>query len=211
MAKTYLVRHGESVANTKGIYQGQTFNTPLSDMGKLQAKALAKYFGGVEIRKILASPLLRTKQTAQEVADLKNIEVIDTLDVIETNHSEWEGVNKKIIEEKWPDVYKTWMETPADAKFPKGETFLETQERIINWWEGMTKNEENTLVVTHDNIIRILVAHALGLLLNNIWKFELNPAAVTVIETNGNNQRLIALDEKKHLQNLLVDLKKHAF
>lgn len=211
MAKTYLVRHGESVANTKGIYQGQTFNAPLSDMGKLQAKALAKYFESLEIKKIIASPLLRAKQTAQEVADLKKINVVNSMEVIETNHGEWEGVNKKIIEKKWPDIYKTWMETPADAKFPKGETFLETQERIIKWWESVTKNEEDTLVITHDNIIRILVANVLGLPLNNIWKFELNPAAVTIIETNGNNHRLIALDEKKHLQNLLVDLKKHAF
>lgn len=211
MAKTYLVRHGESVANTKGIYQGQTFNTPLSDMGKLQAKALAKYFESLEIKKIIASPLLRTKQTADKVALLKNLDVIDTLEVIETNHGEWEGVNKNIIQKKWPAIYKTWMETPADTKFPKGEIFLETQERILNWWNNMITNNEDTLVVTHDNIIRILVANILGLPLNNIWKFELNPAAVTIIETVEGKHRLLALDEKKHLQDLLVDLKKHAF
>lgn len=211
MAKTYLVRHGESVANTKGIYQGQTFNTPLSDVGKLQAKALAKYFDEVNIKKILASPLLRTKQTAQEVADLKNMNVVDTFEVIETNHGEWEGINKKIIEEKWPEIYKTWIETPADTKFPKGEAFLETQERILNWWNNMVSKNEDTLVVTHDNIIRIIVANVLGLPLNNIWKFELNPAAVTIIETDENTYHLLALDKKKHLQNLMSDLTKHAF
>jgi len=210
MAKIYLVRHGESVANTRGIYQGQTYNTPLSCMGKKQAEALAKFFEDKDINKILTSPLMRTKQTAQKVANLKHLEIFDTLEVIETNHGEWEGLEKKVISTKWPNIYQLWQKKPSEVKFPGGETFLETRKRVIRWWNCIIKENTNLLVVTHDNIIRIILAEVLGLNLDNIWRFQLNPAAVTIVEVENGNYHLLALDEKSHLKELLVNLGNHA-
>ncbi len=210
MAKIYLVRHGESVANTKGIYQGQTYNTPLSVMGKKQAEALAEYFADKDIGKILTSPLIRTKETAQKVASLKHLRVFIAPEIIETNHGQWEGLEKQVILEKWPNIYQLWLTKPSEVKFPEGETFLETRKRIIHWWSRVTKEETDLLVVTHDNVIRIVVAEILGLNLDNIWKFQLNPAAVTVIEAEDGNYHLLALDEKSHLKELLVNLNNHA-
>lgn len=210
MAKIYLVRHGESVANTKGIYQGQTYNTPLSVMGKKQAEALANYFKDKDINMILTSPLMRTKETAQKVANLKHLKIFDTPEIIETNHGEWEGLGKKVISDKWPNIYQLWLKRPSEVGFPGGETFLETRKRVICWWNSMNKEDINILVVTHDNIIRIIVAEVIGLSLNNIWRFQLNPAAVTIVGAENGNYRLLALDEKSHLRKLLVNLSNHA-
>jgi len=210
MAKIYLVRHGESVANTKGIYQGQTYNTPLSLMGKKQAEALAIYFKDVEIDKVLTSPLIRTKETAQKVATLKQLPLIEVDEIIETNHGQWEGLEKKVIFDKWPNIYQLWLTKPAETEFPGGETFRETKKRIASWWNDIIQKDENILVVTHDNIIRIIVAKVIGIPLNNIWKFQLHPAAVTVVEIDGENQIILSLDDKRHLNNLIADLGKHA-
>lgn len=210
MSKIYLVRHGESVANTKGIYQGQTYNTLLSNVGKKQAEALANYFVDKEVEMILASPLRRTKETARKVANLKHLKIFDTPEVIETNHGEWEGLEKKVILNRWPNIYQLWLNKPSEVRFPGGETFLETRKRIICWWNRITKEDTNLLVVTHDNIIRIIVAEILGLDLDNIWKFRLNPAAVTVIEVQNGTCQLLTLDEKSHLKELLVNLNNHA-
>ncbi len=210
MAKIYLVRHGESVANTKGIYQGQTYNTPLSVMGRKQAKALAEYFTDIKIDKIFASPLIRTKMTAQEVADIKKFEVFEIPEITETNHGEWEGLEKKVILAKWPNAYQLWLTRPIEVKFPHGETFKETSRRVLRWWNCTVKKDKNLLVVTHDNVIRIIVAKTLGLDFNNIWKFQLNPAAVTTIEVENGECRLLSLDEKSHLEKLLVNLSNHA-
>ncbi len=210
MAKIYLVRHGESVANTKGIYQGQTYNTPLSAVGEKQADALAKYFENIDLNRILTSPLIRTKETARKVADLKRMKIFETTEIIETNHGSWEGVEKQMIEKRWPNLYQLWLNKPGDVGFPEGETFRETEKRVLGWWNDLLKKNGNLLVVTHDNIIRIIVADVLGLDLNNIWKFQLHPAAVTTIETEGGKTRLLELDEKNHLENLLVNLKNHA-
>lgn len=210
MAKIYLVRHGESVANTKGIYQGQTYDTPLSFVGRKQAEALARYFADKAVCKILTSPLKRTKETAQKVADIAHLEIFDTPEIIETNHGEWEGLEKKVISNKWPNIYELWLKKPSEVKFPGGETFLETRKRIVYWWNRTTKEDANLLVVTHDNVIRIIIAEILGLNLDNIWKFQLNPAAVTIVEVGEGSCRLLALDEKSHLEKLLVNLENHA-
>ncbi len=210
MAKIYLVRHGESVANTKGIYQGQTYDTPLSVMGKKQAEALATYFADKTVCKILTSPLKRTKETAQKVADIAHLEILDTPEIIETNHGEWEGLEKKVISNKWPNTYELWLKKPSEVKFPGGETFLKTRKRVIGWWDCIIRKNTNLLVVTHDNVIRIIVAEILGLNLDNIWKFQLNPAAVTIIEVKDRDCHLLALDEKSHLEKLLVNLGNHA-
>lgn len=210
MAKIYLVRHGESIANTKGIYQGQTYNTPLSVMGKKQAEALARYFEDVEICKVLTSPLIRTKETAGKVAGLKQVPLFEVGEIIETNHGQWEGLEKKVILDKWPNIYQLWLTKPAEVKFPGGETFLETRMRVLYWWNKVIKEEHDVLVVTHDNIIRIIVAEVLGLNLNNIWKFQLHPAAVTTILVDGETVGLLNLDDKRHLGNLMADLTAHA-
>lgn len=210
MAKIYLVRHGESVANTKGIYQGQTYNTPLSAVGEKQAEALAKYFENIDIDKILASPLIRTKETAQKVANRKHLKVFNTPEIIETNHGQWEGVEKRMIEKRWPNLYQLWLNKPGEVGFPEGETFRETEKRVLDWWNNLVNKNGNRLVVTHDNIIRIIVADVLGIDLNNIWKFQLHPAAVTTIEVESGSLRLLELDDKKHLGRLLTDLTVHA-
>jgi probable phosphoglycerate mutase len=210
MAKIYLVRHAESVANTKGIYQGQTYDTELSVVGKKQARALANYFTNIKVDKIFASPLLQTKETAHAVTRLKQTNIFETPELIETNHGQWEGLEKKIISDRWPNLYQLWLTRPSEVKFPEGETFLETKKRVINWWNKRVDKDENVLIVTHDNIIRIIIAEVLGLDLDNIWKFQLSPAAVTVIEVEKGNYKLLTLDEKHHLKNLLVNLSNHA-
>jgi len=62
-----VVRHAESVANTEGIYQGQTYDTDLSELGKKQTKALANRLNDLELRKIITSPLKRTYKTAGSI------------------------------------------------------------------------------------------------------------------------------------------------
>lgn len=211
MAKIYLVRHGESVANTKGIYQGQTYDTPLSAMGKRQAMALARYFENVTIDKIFASPLIRTKETAQKVASFKHVEIVNTREIIETNHGQWEGLEKRVILNTWHNLYQLWLTKPSGVTFPGGETFQETKRRVVWWWNNIIKENTDLLVVTHDNIIRIIVSEVLGLKLDNIWKFNLHPAAVTIIEIDNSRAcKLLVLDDKCHLNNLMVNIGNHA-
>lgn len=211
MAKIYLVRHGESVANTQGVYQGITYDTPLSQLGNKQAMALAEFLGNIKLGKIYASPLTRTRQTAQAVANLQKLDVELSLEVLETNHGEWEGKRKGEIVKLWPELYKRWQKFPSRVQFPEGEHFLDTQKRVLDWWNNLeSQSLTDTLVVTHDNILRIIIAKVLNMKLNRIWKFHLQPAAYTVVEVDDGVAKLVELNSMDHLGGMQANLAIHA-
>jgi len=211
-SKTIIVRHGESIANAEGVYQGQTYDTDLSELGLKQAKALANKARGLGIKRIVASPLKRTYQTALEVARELDLSVEVNTHILETNHGEWEGKSKAWIEKKHGQVYQNWLRNPAITYFPGGETFRQTFERVNKFLDETLLKD--TLVVTHDNIVRIMAILADGLTLNDIWKYEIEPAALNFFEVNimnGKNKlKVLKLNETEHLRGIRADLKRHA-
>lgn len=208
MAKYYFIRHAESVANAAGIYQGQTYDTGLSDRGKIQAKLLGDNFKN-DIGCVVTSPLARTRATATELIRTTQATLLIEPAILETNHGLWEGKHKVFIQQTWPKMYKTWQETPAEAKFPKGESFRQTQKRIIDWWNNFNLNKD-AAIVTHDNIIRIVIADVLNVGLNDIWKFNLLPTAITTIEKCNHETKVIELNNNNHLDDELKDISAHA-
>ncbi len=211
MVTIYLVRHAESIANTKGMYQGITYDTHLSDAGKKQAVALAERFADVPLNTILASPLTRTMQTALAVGRKKGLSVQPVPELLETNHGQWEGMKKTDIGKKWPHIYKKWQNFPSRVTFPGGERFVDTQKRVISWWKSAAlKFSGSALIVTHDNIIRILVAAILNKKLNEIWKFSLQSTSITIVSVHEKSTQIAALGLQEHLGTLSVDLTSHA-
>ncbi len=200
----YLARHGESIANTQGIYQGQTYDTRLSVLGAKQATALAHRFSGAGLQ-IIASPLLRARLTALAVG----LPMLEPR-IVETNHGAWEGKHKNEIELTWPYTYAQWLGNPKDVIFPDGEAFVGTQTRVLEWWAEIVDDSRDLLVVSHDNILRIIIAHVLRMDLNDIWQFHLQPAAISVVEVVNHKPKIICLNDVTHLQGLETDLSTHA-
>ncbi len=210
MNRIYLIRHAESLANAGGIYQGQTYDTRLSDLGERQAHALGEHFRFVHLDRVITSPLTRTSKTAHAIADKKGMTVSVEPRILETNHGLWEGQPKAEIALKWPDLYKNWMFSPGSAVFPGGEHFIHTQKRVLDWWQSSRFLGGVTAVVTHDNIIRIIVADIMGLDLNNIWDIELHPAAITEVITDAGKAVLTQMNYHQHLNGIKSDLQAHA-
>jgi broad specificity phosphatase PhoE len=212
VAKIYLVRHGESVANTKGIYQGQTYNTDLSPLGIKQAEALGKRLEHEHIAAMYVSPLQRTKQTAQAIFQYHDtLPMVTSPAIIETNHGNWEGKRVSYIQKKWPDVYQTWITHPDRVVFPGGETFGEIETRVLCWWRDLAcPMKGNVVVVSHDNIIRILLIHVLHMNRSALWKFQLQPTGITTIERNENTTVVVCINDTHHLEGLEANLANHA-
>jgi broad specificity phosphatase PhoE len=213
MAKIITIRHAESIANTKGIYQGQSYDTFLSPLGVRQAQALAGSLKSTKVDRIISSPLKRTMQTAEEISDIINVRVETERRIIETNHGTWEGKNKEWIINNYSEAAKTWAVNPSQAVFPNGEKFEETIDRIRSYifqksWNG------TTLLVTHDNIIRIMVCLAQSASMDDLWKVPIESAAVTgfkVVGINGQKKlKLISINDTSYLKELRSDISKHA-
>jgi broad specificity phosphatase PhoE len=213
LSKIIAVRHAESVANAHGVYQGQTHDTDLSDLGVKQARALAKRLAGLGLTKIIASPLRRTYQTALEVSRVCGCPVEINNLIIETNHGEWEGKEKSLVQKLYPDVYETWLTKPSQTVFPGGEAFIQMLERLELFLESDLLSND-TLLVTHDNVIRILVTLANGWTLDDIWVHNIEPAALNFFEINklsGKNKlSILKLNESDHLEGIRADINKHA-
>jgi len=211
MAKIFLVRHAESLANAQGIYQGQTFDTPLSSLGALQAQALGARFASQPFAQLITSPLTRTLQTAHTLARHQATPppLVVEQQIIETNHGQWEGLAKYEIQTRWPEIYETWLHHPSKAAFPGGEVFPQTIARAIAWYESVADNKSDLVVITHTNIIQALLVYTLGLTPDDIWQFPIGPTSVTLIDTHAADPVIYANDSS-HLVGLESDLSLHA-
>lgn len=213
MTKIIAVRHAESIANTNGIYQGQTHDTGLSDLGKIQAKLLARELISYDIDSVLVSPLKRTFETATEISKVLGKKLEIRKEIIETNHGRWEGLKKDEIVKNYPEIMKLWENTPSRTLFPGGESFYETISRVEDFVNSKTWNG-NTLLVTHDNIVRILVCTAMNMSYDKIWSIDLGPASITVFKILSSSDqfklKLISVNIDDHLEGNKSDIATHA-
>lgn len=213
MAIIFVVRHAESIANTKGVYQGQTFDTSLSDLGKRQAVAVASFFVDKKLDRIIASPLKRTYETAEYISDKIGLKTRKELRIIETNHGIWEGKDRNWISINTPQLLEKWTLHPTEAIFPYGESFRQTIRRVEKYiyltnWIG------NSLIITHDNIARIIVCMAINMPFDNMWDTKIEPAAINAFEATGINggRRLhpIFINNTDHLKKMRSKIAQHA-
>jgi len=213
ITKVVIVRHAESIANTEGKYQGQTYDTDLSELGKKQAQALANRLKNYGVKKIITSPLKRTHQTAKHVADLIGCGIEIDRQIIETNHGLWEGIHKDTIKTDYPELFDMWHSNPRDIIFPQGESFFQTIERTLLFLEK-TEFQSDTLVVTHDNILRAMISLINGSDVNSMWEIPLETAAINIFEVNRVNGKnlfhILKLNDVDHLSGIRNNVSKHA-
>ena len=206
MVRLILVRHGESIANKEGIYQGQTYDTGLTKRGVKQARASAKTLAKMKIDKIISSPLRRTKDSAEIIGRQLKTPVLVEHRIIEISHGEWEGKHKEWVKKSYPDLLETWKEKPTEAQMPNGENMEKVSKRINKFLQAVRKNYDgkNILVVGHDLIMRTMIANLLGLSLDHIWNFQLDNGGITILELGRERtSRLVVLNQSIHLKNLI--------
>ncbi|TSC88131.1 MAG: putative phosphoglycerate mutase [Microgenomates group bacterium Gr01-1014_16] len=178
MTKIYLIRHGQSVANLTGKFQGQRYDTDLTNQGRLSAQKIAATFLTENISAIFSSPLKRAIQTAEIISGTLNIPVSKDDRLKETDHGDWSSLNDAEINARWPEEYALWKIHPSQTQFPNGENFAgQTAPRVISWWTDLDK-AKNTVVVTHENVIQIIATYLAGQDLDHIWSHRLDNCSV---------------------------------
>jgi phosphoserine phosphatase len=185
MAKILLIRHAQSKANSEGIYQGQSYDTDLSDVGQMQTHLLAEYLESVPVDRVISSPLKRTMQTAIQIATKHNIEVEIDNRIMETNHGVWEGKKTDEIKEEFSELWKEWLDKPGDIIFPKGEKFSDTTRRAIEWWKEISQDHGVIVAVTHENIIQAILAYIQNVNMDRIWDYKIQNTSITEIERDS--------------------------
>jgi probable phosphoglycerate mutase len=190
-----LIRHGENDYIKKGRLAGRLPGVHLNQNGRQQAQALAERLAGAPIKAIYSSPLERTIETAQPLAQTLGLEIIPRPGLIEVDFGEWQ--NQKLKGLGRTKQWKVVQWTPSRMRFPGGETFAEAQFRICRELDdlaSMHEAEDIFACVTHSDPIRLAVAFYLGMPLDFFQRLSVSPASITALMMNETGNRLLTLN-----------------
>lgn len=177
-----LIRHPESAWNRQGIYQGQR-DIPLSPLGRAQAELVAARLRGERLAGLLCSPLRRAQVLAQAIARYHHLHPQPDERLTEISHGSWEGLSRPEVQDRFPDLYQTWMQRPHEVTFPGGESLQQVHERSVPpVAELLARPGEDTwVVVTHDTVARLVVAAAQEQPVAGFSSVALENAAITTL------------------------------
>ncbi|RRR75319.1 MAG: histidine phosphatase family protein [Candidatus Viridilinea halotolerans] len=196
-----IVRHGESEWNRIHRYQGQ-MDAALSDLGLRQAEALAERLKAEQLDQIYSSTLQRAARTAQAIAvHHTNTPFAYSDALLEIHHGEWQGKFADEITANYAAGLREWREHPTRSQMPGGESFSNVLKRTLDFLdECLVKHRDQTVLVsTHDVIVKIFVAHALGMDMDRINRIWVTNASISVIEYGSELPYLVSLSEACHL------------
>ncbi len=199
-----IVRHGESEWNRIHRYQGQA-DVELSEQGAQQAKALSQRLRNEVLDAIYTSPLKRAARTAQAIAQFHPTVPFQTEPaLLEIDHGAWEGKYIHEIVQEFGDGLHEWREHPTRSQMPGGESFSNILKRVLDFKERLCTeyNGKTVLVSTHDVVVKILVADALGMNMDRINRIWVTNASISVIEYGDDLPYLVSLSEACHLGQL---------
>jgi phosphoserine phosphatase len=188
MLKIYVIRHGETALNTSNVFRGR-LEVELSEKGLKQADLLGQSLKGIKIDKLYSGPLKRAYQTAEAIARHNNLTVEVTQGLMDLDFGDWEGLSSKVVQEKYRDIYDTWLKKPHLAQIPGGERLEDVSRRAVPaLQEIMTDNPKGSVVlVTHRVVTKILICHMLGLDISHFWLIEHDTCGITQFYHDGSN------------------------
>jgi probable phosphomutase (TIGR03848 family) len=188
VATVLLVRHGRSAANSTGVLAGRAAGVDLDEGGREQVAATASRLAELPISTLVSSPLERCTQTATALrAELKGdleIQLDDRL--IECGYGDWTGAELKTLSKD--PLWKVVQGHPSAAAFPAGESIRQMQSRAVDAvrdWDARVASQFGPqalwMAVSHGDVIKAVIADALGAHLDHFQRIVVDPASVSVI------------------------------
>lgn len=198
MTTILFIRHGQNDFVGSGKLAGWLPDVHLNDVGRTQAQALADGLAELKLDAVYASPLERTMETAEPIARTQGLQVQPRNGLGEIRYGRWQGRSLKSLRK-----LKAWGRIqlqPSLARFPDGESFAEAQARIVAEVEDLRrKNRGKKIIacVSHADMIKLAVAHYLGLPLDLFQRLIVEPASVSALSVGKNHIHLIRLNDTR--------------
>ncbi|MFC4532645.1 histidine phosphatase family protein [Sphaerisporangium dianthi] len=182
MTTLLLVRHGLTDM-TGPVLAGWTPGVHLSERGRAQAEALAARLAPLRLDAVVSSPLERCQETAGAILDgREGLELASDDRFGECGYGEWTGRPLKELAED--PLWRVVQQHPSAAVFPGGESLAGVQRRAVaavRHWNAKLGDEAVYLVCSHGDVIKAIVADAVGAHLDQFQRITADPASLTVI------------------------------
>ncbi len=195
-----LVRHGQANSNITGYYMGWS-DEDLSEIGYTQSRSLSSRLASLPIASVYSSPLQRTRTTATILAEPHNLEVETSDDLIEIRLGDWQGLHMDEVRQRWPELWQQSRTDPSDVTMPNGESFQQVTERAIRGFNQIVAANQGkqVIIVSHEIVVKVLAAYALGVSNSIYRRFEINNASLSIIRVIDGKTRLVTLNDTSHL------------
>jgi len=197
MPTLLLIRHAENDYSKRGRLAGRLPGVHLNERGLQQAEELAGALAGAPLRAVYSSPLDRALETAAPIARASGLKIIRDPGLLEADVGSWQGksVRRLALTRYWRVV----QQSPSRAGHPGGESFLETQTRIVSALEKIcSKHAARAMLacVMHADPIKLAVAHYIGLPLDHFQRLACDTASVTMLAVHPSGARLLWLNRR---------------
>jgi probable phosphomutase (TIGR03848 family) len=186
VATVILLRHARSTANAAGVLAGRTIGIGLDEHGVAQADALVGRLAPVPLAAMVSSPLQRCLETVAPLAEVRGVEPSMDERLAEVDYGQWTSKSLRSLAKQ--PLWKVVQLHPSAAVFPEGEGLAEVQARAvaaIRDWDAKIAAEHGPysvwLACSHGDVIKAVIADALGLHLDSFQRIVIDPCSVSVV------------------------------
>lgn len=195
----YIIRHGETDFNKRGIVQGRGVNSDLNEKGQQQARSFYKAYHHIPFDRIYTSSLKRTHQTVEPFIS-KGIEWIK---LHELDELDW-GVNEgreatAEMKTEFQQLTRKWMEGDLDLKFPGGESPIEVNHRQkIAIQKIISEPVNHALICMHGRALRLILCELLNIPLSNMDTFPHSNVSLYRLKYSDNKFEMLDFNNTDH-------------
>ncbi|MEY4082290.1 MAG: hypothetical protein RLZZ389_557 [Actinomycetota bacterium] len=198
-----LIRHAHSQSNASGVLSGRLPNIHLSEKGIKQSQQLSERLGNFAVAQLRVSPMERCFETISPWLNdvvLKNspdFEPIIDPALNEVDYGDWSG--KKLITLARKKEWRTVQESPSRMYFPGGEGIAQMQSRAMSVVHEIAKlpDSKTAVIVSHGDVIKSIVASALGTHLDEFQRIIIDPASISVLDYSAIKPRVLLLNDTR--------------
>ena len=206
MGSWYIARHGETEWNRTGRIQGHS-DVPLNERGRLQVRMLAKRLAGYGFSAVYTSDLSRGIESSQAIIEGSGTSIETDSDLREFSYGEWEGLTLEEAETRDPTDFAKRMGLGYNAfAAPGGEDTAKILERVRRFYMKAVKRHsdaDDLLIVAHGGPIRALLVCLLGLTDDHFWRFRVDCAGLSVVNSQPNGHILERWNDTSHLTSIV--------
>lgn len=186
MGTVILLRHGRSTANNSGVLAGRSTGVDLDSAGRTQADALVRRLSGIPLAALVTSPLQRCAQTIAPLAQERGLAPETEPELSEVDYGDWTGRELKDLAKE--PLWRVVQAHPSAAVFPAGEGLAAMQNRAVD----AVRHHDNRvtsahganavwLLCSHGDVIKSVLADALGQHLDSFQRIVVEPGSVSVV------------------------------
>jgi probable phosphomutase (TIGR03848 family) len=199
VATVILVRHGRTTANTSGVLAGRTPGVRLDETGAAQAARTAERLSVIPLVAVVTSPLERCRQTARAILKAQDGTPSTATErgITECDYGSWQGKSLRDLAKE--PLWKTVQTQPSAAAFPDGESLSTMQARSVSAvrrLDALYEAEHGPgavwVAVSHGDIIKSVLADALGMHLDLFQRLHVDPASVSIVRYTGTRPYVLA-------------------